>query len=60
MKPVDYEQTLYLLGRQEIARILELLHYLEQDIWDVINEAKLDDSLLPPDEAPSHTDTDLF
>lgn len=60
MKPKDYEQTLYLLGRQEIARILDHIHRLEEDIWDVINEAKLDDPLLSPDEVPSHTDTDLF
>jgi hypothetical protein len=60
VKPKDYEQTLYLLGRQEIARILELIHRLEEDIWDVIIEAKLDDPLLFPDELPTYTETDLF
>jgi hypothetical protein len=60
MKPQGYEDSLYLLGRQEIIKILELIHRFEDDLHEVIKEAKLDDPLPTSDRLLSQIDTDLF
>jgi len=60
MKPGGNEDPLYLLGRHEIVKILELIHRFEDDLHDVIKEAKLDDPLLTSDRLLSQIDTDLF
>ena len=53
MKAKNHEESLYLIGEDEIVRIAELIRQVEEDILGIIHANRMDDPLQYPDDYSS-------